>query len=795
MSTKKDRYQPTTEIFLSRCFDDALENGYFEGAARIMELFSPKGYTESELNLIREFIGKISESQKVIGKLSFSGKNKENEQKFHYLLAVLEDDCDFYNFKMIRELLKPLKPSSDAEKKLMKTVKDKVSHKEEEFEKYEAIYEMLKDRDFKGASDESRKLLAKDPEDKEALLFLYRANGSLNRINAISSILKDDKIFQDFDLVIYNLMDLLRYLSKDSQSYRKVIDLMDVFVTEKKKKFILDEMIEKGYQSIEKGDIESATRMAQKAIEIDRNSLAANELLKSLQTVNNFEVLLSKGKSLYYKGDFTSALEIFKQCVEITGKTDDLQDFIAKIETRLQLEDMYNKAILFYKKEDWKNAIEHFNLILEKDKEYKKVQKLLENASKKLELEELSQKLENAISINDAEYSKSLLKKMKDIDPEYIDIKNYEERLNASDNLNKYLKKASGELNRKNFPEARQAIEKALDIDPTHNQALKLYKRIDEEEKIAEILERALNAFSEENYDEILELCRKGLLIQPDNKELRQLNENAKEQSRAREKLFEARALLAKDKLGDANKVLSGILSIDPDNNEANDLLKRVEKKIMLNTLLTKGLNSLQKKDLEGAKIIFNEALKIEPSNKRIKEYLQKIESVIKVEDKDKDEITKVTKMPVKDSSDKVIELMNSKEFDIALAYLNTVMQADPEDEKMKRLREKLEQIISRLDELENEAIKSFQDGDYNTSMVKWKKLLGNVNPKSSRFHTLQLQFQGVLETMSHELIQRAESHISRGNMEKAKNTLNVLGKLPLEGIADKVKELSKAIK
>lgn len=791
----KNQIPQETEMFISRCFDDALDNGCFDSALRIMELFRPEGFSENQLSQVRELIMKTSDNLRILEKADLSGKDKKSEQGFHYLLAMLDDDCDFYSFSRIKEMVQSCKPSAETAKKLLLSIREKIKQKERDFQSYENISSHIKNRDFKKAVDECRKILKTSPDDREALLFLYRGKGSIKRINQISTLLKDDNTFRDFSLVIYNLMYLLRYISEDSDSYRKIIDLMDVFVSGKKKKFKLDELIKKGYEAIEKGDIESATRMASRAIELDEESHAAKELLNSLQTVNNFEALLARGKSLFYKGEFANALAIFKQCVEITGKTEDLQDFIQKIETRLQVEDLYNKAVLFYKKEDWRNAIDHFNRILKKDREYKKVSKLMETAEKRLELEELSQKLENAISINDAEYSKSLIARMKKIDPDYRGIALLEERLNASDSFNNLIKKASDELTAKNFSTARQSLEQALDIDPTHNRALKLYKRLEEEEKIAEILERALNAFSEEKYDEILSLCRKGLLIQPDNKELRQLNDTAKEQSRSREKLFEAKALLAKDRFGDANKILTGILGADPDNKEADELLKRVEKKILLNTLLTKGLNSLQKKDLEGARIIFNEALKIEPDNKKIKEYLSKIDSVIKVEDKNKLEITKVTRVPVESTRNKIIELMQNKEFDMALACVQTALEDHPEDEKLLAQKAKLQQIIERLDELENEAIMSFQSGDYNSSLIKWKTLLSNVNSRSSRYHTLQLQFQGVLETMSNELIQRAESHIAAGNMEKAKNTITVLSKLPLEGISEKAKELSRALK
>lgn len=793
--SERDKFPQGSELFLNKCFDDAIEEGHFFIACKILDIYSPELLSESDLGLVRELLSKTADNMLLLDDLSSPSGRRKPDETFHFILGILENDCDFYSFSRIRELLPDLKASSDTEKRLLKSVSAEISRQENLYSPYENILRKYKSRDYSSVIKECRKILNANPQDKEAVLFLYRGQNNLKKINSISRILQEEKLLSDFDSVIYGLIDITRYLSRDSQAYKKIIDLIDVFITDKKKKFRLDELIEQGYKSIEKGDIETATKMAQKAIDLDKDSVSAKELLKSLQTVNNFEALLSRGKSLFYKGDFIKALDVFKQCVEITGKTSDLQEFIAKIETRLQLEDIYNRAIIYYRKEDWKNALNEFKKIMKKDKEYKKVDKLASNAKKKMELEELSQMLETALSANDIESAKVHLAGMKEIEPSYKAIPQLEERLNMSKDFNKLIKKAADNLEKKEFAIARQIAEQALDIDPTHNQALKLYKRIEEEEKIADILEKALHAFSEEKYDEIISLCRKGLLVQPDNKELRKLNETAKEQNKNREKLFEARALLAKDKLGEANKILTGLMSIDPDNKEASDLLARVENKVMLNTLLSKGLNSLQKKDLEGARIRFNEALKIEPSNKKIKEYLKKIDAVEKVKDKHRDEITRVTMVPVEKSHDKITELMEAKEFDIALAFVETILEENTKDEKIIRLKNKLEQILSRLDELEKEAIDTFQSGDYNSSLIKWKKLLGYVNPKSSRYQTIHLQFQGVLEAMSFELIQNAENYISKGNFEKARNTLNVLSKLPLEGIEEKAKEMMNHLK
>lgn len=781
-----------SEMFISDCFDDALEKGLYSAASRLIDLF-PMNLSKDDQNNIKERIQKTADNLDII--CSILLKKEYSEESFHYLLAILENECDFPSYIKIREFLKSFNPGSEQVKKLFESLEKKLQEKKEQYRVYEHIHGLYREHQYQRVIDECNDLLSSEPDDIDALLYLYRARRNINKIHYISNIIQEEKQLADSDNLLYKLINLSRYLSKDSPSYRKVMELLGVFISNKQKKFRIHTLVEAGYKCIENGDIDSAARYAKNAIELDENNIAANELLKSLKTVKNFEVLLSQGKSLFYKGEFKKALEAFRECVAIAGKTQDLKDFISKIEYRLELEDLYNKGILFYKKEDWKNAIILFEQILQKEKNYKKSEKLLLKARQKMDIEDLYQKIENSLSNNHIEDAKYMLSKIREIDPAYSGISQLEDRLNSARDFQGLLMESKEQLDKKNFDKAREIIEEALDIDPTHNQALKLYKRIEEDEKISEILEDALNAFSEERYDEILKLCRKGLLIQPDNKELRQLNENAREQSRNREKLFEARALLAKDKLGDANKIVLNILKMDPENKEGKELQNRIERKIHMNNLLSKGLSHLQKKDLEGAGIIFNEALKIEPENKKIREYLAKIESVINRENKDEEEITKVNRIPIEKSYEKITELMNSKEFDIALAYIETILEENPEDEKILRLKKKLKKVLERLDELEKEAIDTFQEGDFNTSLLKWKKLLSNIHPGSSRYQTVHLQFQGVLEAMSHDLINKAETNIANGNIERARNTISVLSKLPIEGISHRIKELNKALK
>jgi len=779
--------------FILASFENALANRLLLAPLALFKLLVKLRDVPAEFHKLSELLQQNSECKDKLDNSSHLASQGKISDSLHYLIGMLDDDCGFIVLQHIESLVQTSKLSKAKDNRLLKTFQRKLKEKQPLFQPLRQAESLYHKRQYAKVVAFAEEHLQEHPDDMDMLLFKFRAQYSHDIIKQLTSQILEKADSHTLLDLYPGLVRLIQLFPRESDTGKKLLSCVDKVHLQLKKQLAIRTCVYQAHDFLAKGNLKQAQIIAGKAREIDPRDPAVAHLDDTVSQLERFEKKLKAAKSAFHKGSYQKALQGFQQAINVAD-ADHLQSLLAKVEKRINLEQRYNEALILFKKEEWEQAVRILIPIVKEEPAFKHAANYLEKATTQVKVEELHSQVEEAINQQNSSHGEKLLQKMRALDPEYSGLAMLQDRLKTSDDLTSLTGDAEAKLKQKEFQAARETIEKALDIDPTYRKALRVYKLIEEEEKIADILEEALKAFSDERYDKIITLCRKGLMIQPDNKELLKLTHAAKEQLKTREKLFEARAFLTKDKPGEANKILSQILSVDSENAEAKRLQKRAENKILINTFLQKGLNSLHNKDLSGASIIFGEALKIEPENKKIKEYLDKINRALQLKDKDKKEIKKEVQKHDEEAFDRVKELMAAKDFDKALAIVGQKLKQDAKDEKAARLKGKLEQIIKRLGELESEAIAHFQKGDYVQSLTKWKKLLSHVNPQSSRYQTIHLQFQGVLETMANELFQKAERLIQKGNREKAMATITVLSKLPIANISEKVNELKKSL-
>ena len=317
---------------------------------------------------------------------------------------------------------------------------------------------------------------------------------------------------------------------------------------------------------------------------------------------------------------------------------------------------------------------------------------------------------------------------------------NYDQAINA---LNQILR------NNPNDAEARKLLEEA---NAKKEQARKDAAEKDRQNKLAQ----AKNNINSGNYDQAINTLNQILRSNPNDAEARKLLEEAnakKEQARKdaaekdrQNKLAQARNSIDAGKYDQAISTLNGLLRTNPNDTEAGKLLEEAKAKKEAGdkaaaaakerqNKLAQARNLINKEDYDGAMAIAQDLLKNNPNDTDARQLL---------EEAGRKKTQSAANKARQEKINRASALINSRNYDEAIALLNDVLKEDPNNTQAKNLlsqaqNKKAAAEKDRQNKL-SQAKKYIDAGEYDKAQALLNGLIADNNGRDSDAQNLMNQ-------------------------------------------------------
>ena len=490
--------------------------------------------------------------------------------------------------------------------------------------------------------------------------------------------------------------------------------------------------INEARNALRNGNPEDAIAALERILAENPNDAQAKALLEQAENAkaqadrerqNN----LNEAKSGIANGDYDDAINALNQILKNNPNDEEAKKLLAqataaKRQEEKDRQDKLNQAKNLMNAGRYDEASAILNDLLKQNPNDAEVQKLLANiGAKKVEAARDRQN-----KLNAAEDS--------------INSGNYDQAINA---LNQILR------NNPNDAEARKLLEEA---NAKKEQARKDAAEKDRQNK----LNAAKNNINSGNYDQAINTLNQILRSNPNDAEARKLLEEAnakKEQARKdaaekdrQNKLAQARNSIDAGKYDQAISTLNGLLRTNPNDTEAGKLLEEAKAKKEAGdkaaaaakerqNKLAQARNLINKEDYDGAMAIAQDLLKNNPNDTDARQLL---------EEAGRKKTQSAANKARQEKINRASALINSRNYDEAIALLNDVLKEDPNNTQAKNLlsqaqNKKAAAEKDRQNKL-SQAKKYIDAGEYDKAQALLNGLIADNNGRDSDAQNLMNQ-------------------------------------------------------
>jgi tetratricopeptide (TPR) repeat protein len=468
------------------------------------------------------------------------------------------------------------------------------------------------------------------------------------------------------------------------------------------------------------GEINPADPEYNPNIERIRNMVAANVMIQH-----------KAGLEAYGKNDKFKAVEFFNKALKLDPQYEPSKEMLLKIRKEMSDEELaerekierlqkaevlYTRGLTYYSKKSYQDAIKSFSEALENNPDHENAQKYKKLAEEEWERDKLGLK---GIEAAEKVYDKGIL----NVDQgKYFDaIQDFKMALK----IHPPMEKAQAALN-----ETRaklDALINPLTLDGT-------------------------SAYNERKFSKAIEDFEKVITLDPENQNAKNFLEKIKNEKEAiiAVHMKEGKADLDSGKKTKNTKMFSSAIDhfnevgkLDEKNEEAKKLLQEARKYVReeVEKLHNIALAKFKQEKFEESITDWRNVLLVDSAFVTAAEYIKEAESKLT-----KDQSTKV----ITEWNQKALELLENRQFERAVIYVDKVLAVSPNDPKANELKKliakaaedaKLQEKISALF---LEGVREFKKRNYEEAIAKWEevKKLDPENPLVEKYIPKALEAQ-----------------------------------------------------
>ncbi len=492
-----------------------------------------------------------------------------------------------------------------------------------------------------------------------------------------------------------------------------------------------------------------------------KNLLGQLDQKKAQRDADNAEKI-SNARNAINGGDYESAIDILNEILKNDPNNAEAKNLLAQAKSRQAQAEKDKKDALDKAKADLANgnpddAVKALEKYLADHPDDKEAQKLLEQA-KNAQAREEKERADKADKINQArealkngDYEKAaaLLNEILKDDPNNAEAKNLLAQTKAAqsqaekDRADK-LAEARRLIENGEYDKAQQILDELLKDNPNDADAKKLSseaktKKTADEKNRTDKISQVKKDIDSGNYDKAIAQLNQILKDDPNNAEAKKLLEEAQAKKAAAEKAAtDAKISQAKKDIGngDYEKAIANlnqILKDDPNNAEAKKLLEEAKTKKAdadRAAKLAQAKKDIDSGNYDKAIAQLNQILKDDPNNAEAKKLLEEAQAKKKAAEDAQNKAKERT-----DSLAKARSLINSGDYDGAIAILEELLKDNPNDTQAKNLLSQAQTKKAAADrDRANKLAKARTDidsGNYDSAISAMNGLLKN-NPNDA---------------------------------------------------------------
>ncbi len=490
----------------------------------------------------------------------------------------------------------------------------------------------LKSKDYSKAKSLVEKVLALDPQNREALRYLKRIEETerkIKRLLASAKVALESKDYAKARSFVEKVLDLdpnnsvaLSYLGKIKE------------VEEEVRGLLVSARI-----ALESKDYFKAKSLFEKVLALDpQNSEALRYLKRIEETERKIKRLLASAKVALESKDYAKARSFVEKVLGLDSENSVALSYLGKIkEVEKEVRGLLASAEVALKSKDYskaKSLVEKVLALDPQNSEAKGYLKRIEETESKIK--RVLASAEVALESKDYTKAKSLTDEVLDLDPNNSVALSYLERIKEAENAIRTLKEEIRDLvartevalELKDYAKARSFVEKVLALDPENSEAKWYLKRIEQiEDEIRILMASTRTALESKNYSEARSFVKKVLALDPQNSEaLRYLKRIEETERKIKRLLASAKVALESKDYAKARSFVEKVLGLDSENSVALSYLgkiKEVEKEVR--GLLASAEVALKSKDYSKVKSLVEEVLALDPKNTEALRYLERI--------------------------------------------------------------------------------------------------------------------------------------------------------------------------
>ena len=740
--------------------ENAIKNGDYAKAEQILGSLLKNNPGDSDAkDLLKQ-----AQDGKAKAEAERQAKLKEAEN------AIKNGDYDKAQ-KILNELLKDNPGDSDA-KNLLKQVQDEKSKSEAERKnKLKEAEDAIKNGDYAKAEKILNELLKNNPNDSDAKKLLDQSKDAKAKADAEKA--KQEKLARAQKLIDEGKFDeaekLLNEVLKDNPNDAKAKELLGKTKDEKAQaQKEAAQKIAQAKTALANGDYDKAISLLNEALKADPNNAEAKSLLeKAKEAKANQEkekqAKLAKARSLINSGDYDGAISLLNDMLKADPNDSQAKTLLTQAEAKKAAaeRDRANKLKQAQNNIDNGNydaAIATLNGLLQKNPNDTEAKKLLDEATKKKAA---------ADKIRDEKMAQA---------QKHYDNGEWDKAINV---LNDILKDNPKDTQAKNLLNQATAKKRA------EEKAAAAAK--DKADKIAQ----AKQAMKDGDYDKAVSTLTALARSYPNDPEISSLLDEAKKKKadadRAK-KIAQAKKDIADGKYDNAISAMNALLKTNPNDTEAKSVLadaqakktaaQNAAKEAARKQNLEKAKNAIAKGDYDGAISILNGLLKENPSDKEAQALLK--------EAQDKKAENDVAAKAEKERQAKLAQartLMGKGDYDGAISILDGMLKDNPKDADAKALKDEAtkKKAAAAAEKARNENLAKARSliaaGKYDDAIALLNDML-KADPNDAQAKTLLTQAttkKAAAEKDRANKLAQARNNIDAGKYDAAISTLNGL--------------------
>ena len=740
--------------------ENAIKNGDYAKAEQILNSLLKNNPGDSDAkNLLKQ-----AQDGKAKAEAERQSKLKEAED------AIKKGDYDKAQ-KILNELLKDNPGDSDA-KKLLKQAQDEKSKSEAERKnKLKEAEDAIKNGDYAKAEKILNELLKNNPNDSDAKKLLDQSKDAKAKADAEKA--KQEKLARAQKLIDEGKFDeaekLLNEVLKDNPNDAKAKELLGKTKDEKAQaQKEAAQKVSQAKTALANGDYDKAISLLNEALKADPNNAEAKSLLeKAKEAKANQEkekqAKLAKARSLINSGDYDGAISLLNDMLKADPNDSQAKTLLTQAEAKKAAaeRDRANKLKQAQTNIDNGNydaAIATLNGLLQKNPNDAEAKKLLDEATKKKAA---------ADKIRDEKMAQA---------QKHYDNGEWDKAINV---LNDILKDNPKDTQAKNLLNQTTAKKRA------EEKAAAAAK--DKADKLAQ----AKQAMKDGDYDKAVSTLTALARSYPNDPEISSLLDEAKKKKadadRAK-KIVQAKKDIADGKYDNAISAINALLKTNPNDTEAKSVLadaqakktaaQNAAKEAARKQNLEKAKNAIAKGDYDGAISILNGLLKENPNDKEAQNLLK--------EAQDKKAENDVAAKAEKERQAKLTQakaLMGKGDYDGAISILDGMLKDNPKDADAKALKDEAtrKKAAAAAEKARNENLAKARSliaaGKYDDAIALLNDML-KADPNDAQAKTLLTQAttkKAAAEKDRANKLAQARSNIDAGKYDPAISTLNGL--------------------